>query len=114
MNGDTNTDIESTPIQALVVTFPTGDRFSVPPRIIAEHRASYYAQRDYPNNDEKRANADRTQPAGERGDSLRGRLRERRPRPSYFAREWLNPARPAVAKSRLDSEPGEGENDTHE
>ncbi|HET7323127.1 MAG TPA: hypothetical protein VFJ06_02220 [Halococcus sp.] len=41
-------------VKWLVVMFPTGERYGVPARIVAEDRASYYAQRDPPDDEEKR------------------------------------------------------------
>lgn len=41
-------------VKWLVVTFPTGERYGVPARIVAEDRASYYVQCDSPDDEEKR------------------------------------------------------------
>lgn len=57
MSDYTNTDgaAEENFVQFLVVTFPTGERYGVPAHIIAQDRATYYAQRDHPDNEEKRS-----------------------------------------------------------
>lgn len=38
----------------LVVDFPTGERYAIPARLIAENRAEFFAARDHPNDERLR------------------------------------------------------------
>jgi hypothetical protein len=40
--------------KSLVVTFPNGERYGVPARVVAQDRALFYAERDFPDDGAKR------------------------------------------------------------